>query len=159
MLFRSENVVMTRTFSKIYGLGGLRLGWMYGPDGVVDVLSRLRQPFNVNAAAQAAGVAALADMAHTEASRANNDTWLPWLAAELRQVGLEPRDSVGNFVLVGFGSRERAAAANDWMMNDGLIPRMVAGYGLPDHLRITIGTETEVRAVKESLARFVAAGK
>jgi len=155
----AENVVMTRTFSKIYGLGGLRLGWMYGPAGVIDVLSRLRQPFNVNAAAQAAGIAALADLAHTDASRANNDTWLPWLAAELGQLGLAPRASVGNFVLVGFGSKDRAAAANDWMMNDGLIPRMVGGYGLPDHLRITIGTESEVRAVKESLARFVAAGK
>ena len=156
---QAENVVMTRTFSKIYGLGGLRLGWMYGPDGVVDVLSRLRQPFNVNAAAQAAGIAALADLAHTEASRANNDAWLPWLGDELAKLGLQPRASVGNFVLVGFGSKERAAAANDWMMNDGLIPRMVGGYGLPDHLRITIGVEGEVRAVRESLARFVAAGK
>ncbi len=64
--------------------------------------------------------------------------------------------SVGNFVLVGFGSKERAAAANDWMMNDGLIPRMVAGYGLPEHLRITIGTEAEVKAVRDSLALFVA---
>ena len=156
---QAENVVMTRTFSKIYGLGGLRLGWMYGPAGIVDVMSRLRQPFNVNAAAQAAGIAALFDIAHTDASRANNDTWLPWLSRELAALGLAPRPSVGNFVLVGFGSKDRAAAANDWMMNDGLIPRMVGGYGLPDHVRITIGTENEVRAVKESLARFVAAGK
>jgi len=123
------------------------------------VLNRLRQPFNVNAAAQAAGIAALADLAHTDASRANNDRWLPWLSAELAQIGLAPRPSVGNFVLVGFGSKERAVAANDWMMNDGLIARMVGAYGLADHLRITIGTEAEVRAVKESLARFVAAGQ
>jgi len=156
---QAENVVMTRTFSKIYGLGGLRLGWMYGPAGIVDVLNRLRQPFNVNAAAQAAGIAALADLAHTDASRANNDRWLPWLSAELAQIGLAPRPSVGNFVLVGFGSKERTVAANDWMMNDGLIARMVGAYGLADHLRITIGTEAEVRAVKESLARFVAAGQ
>ena len=74
---------MTRTFSKIYGLGGLRLGWMYGPAGIIDVMSRLRQPFNVNLAAQAAGIAAMADIAHSDASRTNNDIWLPWLSAEL----------------------------------------------------------------------------
>ena len=153
---QAENVVMTRTFSKIYGLGGLRLGWMYGPAGIVDVMSRLRQPFNVNLAAQIAGIAALEDIAHTDASRTNNDIWLPWLSTELAKLGLKPLPSVGNFLLVGFGSKEHAAAANDWMMNDGLIPRMVAGYGLPEHLRITIGTEAEVKAVRESLARFVA---
>ncbi len=153
----AENVVMTRTFSKIYGLGGLRLGWMYMPEHVADAMSRLRQPFNVNLAAQAAGVAALADLAHTDASRANNDRWLPWLSGELAQLGLQPRPSVGNFLLVGFGSPDRATAANDWMMKDGLIPRMVAGYGLPDHLRITIGTEEEVGAVRASLARLATA--
>lgn len=156
---QAENVVMTRTFSKIYGLGGLRLGWMYGPAAIVDVMSRLRQPFNVNLAAQIAGIAALEDIAHTDASRTNNDIWVPWLSAELTKLGLAPVPSVGNFVLVGFGSKERAMAANDWLMNDGLIPRLVAGYGLPEHLRITVGTEAEVKAVQASLARFVAAAK
>jgi len=156
---QAENVVMTRTFSKIYGMGGLRLGWMYGPAAVVDVIGRLRQPFNVNLAAQAAGIAALEDIAHTDASRTNNDIWLPWLWAELAKLGLKPLPSVGNFVTVGFGSKERAAAANVWLMNDGLIPRMIAGYGLPEHLRITIGTEAEVKAVRDSLARFVAGKK
>jgi histidinol-phosphate aminotransferase len=154
---QAENVVMTRTFSKIYGLGGLRLGWMYGPAGIVDVMSRLRQPFNVNLPAQIAGIAALEDISHTDASRTNNDIWLPWLSAELTKLGLEPVPSVGNFLLVGFGSKERAVAANAWLMNDGLIPRLVAGYGLPEHLRITVGTEAEVKAVQASLARFVAA--
>lgn len=156
---RAENVVMTRTFSKIYGMGGLRLGWMYGPTTIVDTINRLRQPFNVNLAAQMAGIAALQDIAHTDASRTNNDIWLPWLGTELTKLGLKPLPSVGNFLLVGFGSKERASAANDWLMRDGLIPRMVAGYGLPEHLRITIGTEIEVKAVAASLARFVAADK
>ena len=156
---QAENVVMTRTFSKIYGMGGLRLGWMYAPAGVVDVISRLRQPFNVNLAAQAAGIAALEDIAHTDASRTNNDIWLPWLSAELTKLGLKPLPSVGNFVTVGFGSKERAQAANEWLMNDGLVPRMIAAYGLPEHIRITIGTEAEVKAVRDSLARFVAAKK
>jgi histidinol-phosphate aminotransferase len=153
---QAENVVMTRTFSKIYGMGGLRLGWMYASAGIVDVIDRLRQPFNVNLAAQIAGIAALEDIAHTDASRTNNDIWLPWLATELARLGLTPLPSVGNFLTLGFGSKERAQAANDWLMNDGLIPRMIAGYGLPEHLRITIGTEAEVKAVHASLARFVA---
>jgi histidinol-phosphate aminotransferase len=123
---------------------------------VVDVINRLRQPFNVNAAAQAAGVAALADVAHADASRTNNDIWLPWLSAELAALGLKVLPSVGNFVLVGFGSPARAEAANAHLMEDGLIPRMVQAYGLPEFLRITIGTEDEVKAVRESLARFVA---
>ena len=156
---QTENVVMTRTFSKIYGLGGLRLGWMYGPAGIIDVMSRLRQPFNVNLAAQAAGIAAMADIAHSDATRTNNDIWLPWLSAELAKLGLKPLPSVGNFLTVGFGSAERATAANEAMMKDGLIPRMVAGYGMAEHLRITIGTEAEVRAVRESLQRFVAHSK
>ncbi|MGE3650459.1 MAG: aminotransferase class I/II-fold pyridoxal phosphate-dependent enzyme, partial [Reyranellaceae bacterium] len=118
-----------------------------------------RQPFNVNLAAQAAGIAAMTDIAHSDASRTNNDIWLPWLSTELGKLGLKPLPSVGNFLTVGFGSKERAAAANDWMMNDGLIPRMIAGYGLPEHLRITIGTESEVKAVRDSLSRFVAANK
>ena len=113
---------------------------MPGLDGLA-MISRLRQPFNVNLAAQIAGIAALEDIAHTDASRTNNDIWLPWLAAELAKLSLKPLPSVGNFVSVGFGSKERAAAANDWLMKDGLIPRMIAGYGMPEYLRITIGTD------------------
>jgi histidinol-phosphate aminotransferase len=153
---QAENVVMTRTFSKIYGLGGMRLGWMYAPASVIDVMSRLRQPFNVNLAAQAAGVAALADIAHTDASRTNNDIWLPWFSTEMTKLGLKPLPSVGNFVTLGFGTKERAAAANEWLMRDGLIPRMVAGYGLPEFLRITVGTEAEMKMVRDSIAKFVA---
>ena len=155
----ADNIVMTRTFSKVYALGALRVGWMYGPPAVVDVIARLRQPFNVNAAAQAAAVAALEDIAHTDASRTNNDTWLPWFAAECTKLGLKPLPSVGNFLSVSFGSGARAAAANDWLMKDGLIPRMIAGYGMPEFLRITIGTEKEMKLVQESLARFVAQHK
>ena len=152
----AENVVMTRTFSKIYGLGGVRLGWLYGSPAIVDVMNRLRQPFNVNLAAQAAGVAALADIAHTDAVRTNNDVWLPWLTSELRRLGLAVRPSVGNFILVGFGTRAAAEAANAHLMADGVIPRLVPAYGLPEHLRITIGTEDECKAVRDSLQRFVA---
>src|SRR6059058_4659724 len=98
----SENVVMARTFSKIYGLAALRLGWIYGPASVVDVLNRTRGPFNVNSAAMAAGVAAIEDSAHIEAARAHNEKWLSWLTSEIRKLGLEVTPSIANFVLIHF---------------------------------------------------------
>ena len=99
------NVVMTRTFSKIYGLAGLRLGWAYCPAEVADVLHRVRGPFNVNAAAEAAGLAALADIAHVAASRAHNEVWRPWLTDRLAALGLTVYPSIANFVLVRFPDR------------------------------------------------------
>ena len=130
------NVIYLSTFSKTLA-PGLRLGWMYGPAGIVDVISRLRQPFNVNLAAQIAGITALEDIAHTDASRTNNDIWLPWLATELTKLGLKPLPSVGNFVSVGFGSRERAAAANDWRfsLRDMVVLRK-AGDVIPEVVRV-----------------------
>ncbi len=153
-----DNVVMTRTFSKIFGLAALRLGWAYCPPAVADVLNRVRGPFNVTAAAQAAGVAALADLAHTDASRAHNDIWLPWLARELAALGLKVVPSVGNFVLVEFAANgaKTAAAADAFLNSRGIIPRALANYGLPHHLRITVGLESEMRAVVKALADFLA---
>ena len=104
----SENVVMCRTFSKIYGLAALRLGWLYGPAHVVDALNRIRGPFNVNAPAIAAGIAGLSDTAHVETARAHNTSWLAWLTEEIGKLGLEVTPSVANFVLIHFP--EQAAA-------------------------------------------------
>src|SRR5512139_2208861 len=98
----SENVVMMRTFSKIYGLAALRLGWMYGPAHIVDAINRIRGPFNVNAPAIAAGVAAIRDAAHVERSREHNARWLAWLTEEIRKLGLPVTPSVANFVLIHF---------------------------------------------------------
>src|SRR5437899_4137109 len=98
----SENVVMCRPFSKIHGLAALRLGWLYGPAQVVDVVNRIRGPFNVNSAAMAAGIAALADGAHLEAARAHNEEWLAWLGTEIPKLGLEVTPSIANFVLIHF---------------------------------------------------------
>jgi histidinol-phosphate aminotransferase len=153
----THNTVMTRTFSKIYGLGGLRVGWFYGPAGIVDAINRLRQPFNVNAAAQAAAIAALNDIAHADAQRSNNDIWLPWFSQELTKLGLHVYPSVGNFVLVRFPKAEGrdAAAANAHLLKHGIIPRMMGAYGLGDCLRITIGTEAEMRATRDAIAAFV----
>jgi len=153
-----ENVVMTRTFSKIYGLGGLRVGWAYGPAAVADVLNRVRNPFNVNAGALAAATAAVDDVAYTGRVRAHNDVWLPWFARECEALGLTVNPSVGNFVIVRFPDEpgRDATAANAFLNGRGIIPRKVANYGLPGWLRITIGTEDEMRATVDALAAFVA---
>ena len=152
-----DNVVMTRTFSKIHGLAGLRVGWAYCPAGVTDVLNRVRGPFNVNAAAQAAALAALEDVAFTDQTRTHNDIWRDWLAQKLTALGLQVVPSVGNFLLVRFATDKArdANAADAYLARRGIIPRKVAGYGLPDCLRITVGTEDETRAVAQALDDFV----
>ena len=152
-----DNVVMTRTFSKIYGLGGMRLGWAYGPTAVIDVLNRVRGPFNVGAAAQAAGTAAIRDVAFTGEVRAHNTRWLPWTRDQLSALGLSVTDSVGNFLLVCFDglADHDAEAADAFLKRNGIIVRRMAGYGLPECLRITIGREEEMRAVVDALARFL----
>ena len=157
LAMRAPNVVMTRTFSKLYGLAALRLGWLYGPASIVDVINRLRGPFNVALPAQEAGIAALGDTSHEAKARAHNAVWLPWLAKELQGLGLTVHPSVGNFLLVGFPDEagRDAAAANRHLEADGLIPRQMAAYGLPQCLRISVGLEPENRALVASLKRFV----
>ena len=152
------NVVMTRTFSKIFAMGGLRLGWSYCPPAVADVLNRVRGPFNVSTAAQVAGVAALQDIANVDRAKTHNDTWLAWATNELRAMGLTVGDSVGNFVLIRFpqASDQNAAAAEAFLKSRGIILRAMAGYGLGDSLRMTIGTEEEMKIVANTLREFVA---
>ena len=151
-----DNVVMTRTFSKIFGLGGLRIGWCYAPAPVVDVLNRVRSPFNVSVPAQAAAIAALADPAWVATSRAHNSRWRAWLTGQLQGAGIRVWPSVGNFVLADFATPGRAQAANTHLKSRGIIVRAVGGYGLPHCLRITVGTEDENRAAAEALADFMA---
>src|ERR1700726_2824664 len=98
----SDNVVMCRTFSKVHGLAAVRLGWMYGPAHVVDAVNRIRGPFNVNAPASAAGIAAIGDTGHVERSVAHNDKWLAWLTTEIGRLGLTVTPSVANFILIHF---------------------------------------------------------
>lgn len=152
----NDNVVMLRTFSKIYGLGAVRLGWAYGSEQIVDVLNRVRNPFNVSDPAQAAGVAALADRDFVAAGRRNNDEWLPWTIAQVRQIGFEVPPSVGNFILVRFpeGEGRDAIAADAFLKSRGIIVRRMAAYGLADSLRVTIGTEDEMRAFVQALGAF-----
>jgi histidinol-phosphate aminotransferase len=154
---RADNVVVTRTFSKLFGLAALRLGWLYGPPAVVDVVNRLRGPFNVGTPAQVAGIAALEDLDHQERSRAHNDRWLPWLAEALADLGLTVYPSIANFVLVEFATagERTAAAASAWLESQGIIARPMAAYGLPHCLRLSIGLETENRAVVAALREFL----
>jgi len=150
------NTVMTRTFSKIYGLGGLRLGWVYAPAAVVDVLNRIRSPFNASRPAQAAAIAALADTDHVAASRAHNRRWRSWLAQALESTGVAVRGTHGNFLLADFGAVGRSAAEADAAFRArGIIVRGMSGYGLPGMLRITIGTQEEMEAVAEAAAEFM----
>jgi len=154
------NVVMTRTFSKIYGLGGARLGWGHCPAGIADVLNRVRGPFNVSTPAMAAGLAALGDTGFIDRARAHNDTWLAWTRDEILALGLDVPPSAGNFVLVKFPVKPGqntaiAEAADDFLKRRGIIVRRMAAYGLDDCLRITIGREDEMRAAVGALKEFL----
>ena len=143
----TDNTVMTRTFSKVFGLGGMRIGWCYAPPAVIDVLNRVRGPFNVSVAAQAAAIAALAEPGWVEKGRAHNAEWRPKLAAGIAAAGIKVWPSEGNFVLADFGTPERAEAADAFLRQRGIIVRGVGGYGLPHCLRITVGLPEEVEAV------------
>jgi histidinol-phosphate aminotransferase len=151
----SDNVVMCRTFSKIYGLASLRLGWMYGPAHVVDAVNRIRGPFNVNGPAIVAGIAAMKDTAHVERAREHNTRWLSWLTEEIGKLGLAVTPSVPNFVLIHFASEKAAGDANAFLMKRGLILRQVGAYKLPNCLRMTVGTEEANHLVVKALAEFL----
>ncbi len=151
----ADNVVVTRTFSKAYGLAGVRLGWCYGPDTVVDVLNRLRGPFNVTLPAQVAGIAALGDDEFLADVVAHNETWRAWLVDALQGLGCNNIvPSVTNFILLGFADAAEADAAMAFMAERGILVRDLRAYGLGEYVRITIGLEDECRAVVETLTEF-----
>jgi histidinol-phosphate aminotransferase len=152
-----DNVVMTRTFSKIHGLAALRLGWAFVPVAVADVLNRIRGPFPTSPLQQQAGAAAIADRAHVAAAAAFNARWRAWLTHEIRALGLRVDDSAANFVLIHFPAGPKdAAAANAFLIGRGVILRGVAAYGLADCLRLTVGTEEANHAVVAALKDFMA---
>ena len=153
----TANTVMTRTFSKIYGLASARIGWAYCPEDVADILNRIRGPFNLTGPSIAAGAAAIADAAHMEKAVAHNDKWLPWLTAELEKLGLEVTPSVANFLLVHFPdeTKRSAAAADEFLKEQRIIVRRVTAYGFPNALRLTVGAEAENQAVVRALTDFM----
>lgn len=153
----AQNVVMTRTFSKVYGLGGARIGWAYAPAHIIDAMERVRDPFNVSAIAIEAGVAAMRDRGHVERTIAHNTEWLSWLTTELTALGLRVTPSVGNFILIHFPeeAKHSAAVADDYLSVRGYILRRVAPYGFPNALRMSVGTEEANRGVVAALKDFL----
>lgn len=149
-----DNVVMTRTFSKLYGLGGLRIGWGYGPPHIIDVLNRVRGPFNLSQTQQDTAQAAMLDRDHAEKCRAENSRMRLWLAHALAEIGVPSDRSYANFILARFADRAEAEACDDHLKSNGLIVRRVAGYKLPACLRITIGDEASCRRVAHAVAVF-----
>lgn len=153
----SENIVMTRTFSKVYGLASLRLGWAYCPPVVADALNRIRSPFNVSTPAQEAGIAALADGDHVARAVEHNERERRRLTDAIRALGLEVVPSVANFVLIRFPTSpgRTAAEADAQLAAEGLLLRRLEAYGLADCLRLSVGLEAHNSAVIAALARFV----
>lgn len=149
-----DNVVMTRTFSKIHGLGGLRIGWGYGPQHVIDVLNRVRGPFNVSQAGLNAAQAAIRDVAYTNHCRAENARCRTWLADALAEIGVPSDVSCTNFVLARFASADEAKAVNEHLKSQGLLVRPVGSYKLPNCLRITVGDEASCRRVVAAVRHF-----
>jgi histidinol-phosphate aminotransferase len=150
-----ENTVMTRTFSKMWGLGGARLGWMYGPAAIVDVMNRLRPPFNINSTAVAAGIAALSERGWIERCRAHNLAARTRVSQALEAAGIRVWPSQANFILADFGTDTVAKAADASLRGDGIITRALASYALPHCLRITIGTDEECALLIASLQAFM----
>jgi histidinol-phosphate aminotransferase len=157
LVAQAPNVVMLRTFSKIYALGGLRLGWAYCPTPIAEVLNRIRGAFNVNSAVQAAGIAAVEDIAAVDRARAHNEIWRIWLSEALKGLGLTVTPSAANFVLVRFpdAAAQDAVAAREFLKSRGILTRGMHSYGLPACLRITIGTEEEMRIVAAEIGAFL----
>jgi histidinol-phosphate aminotransferase len=154
----SNNTVMTRTFSKVFGLASLRLGWAYCPRAIAEILNKIRGPFNVSGPAIAAGVAAIRDHAHIERAVAHNSKWLPWLTTEIERLGLRVTPSAANFVLVHFPEKNgvAAAAADRFLCERRIILRRLEAYGLPGALRLTVGTADENKAVIAALRDLMA---
>jgi histidinol-phosphate aminotransferase len=153
----TANTVMTRTFSKIYGLASARVGWAYCPAHMADILNRFRSPFNLSGPGMAAAVAGLADRAHLDHAKAHNEQWRDWLTVEIRKLGIDVTDSAANFLLMRFPQEPGRTAkdADEFLLTHNLILRRLDAYGLPDGLRLTVGLEEDNRAVVKALAEFV----
>lgn len=150
-----DNVVMVRTFSKVHGLGGLRVGWMYGPRNVIDAVGRIRGPFNLSELQQQTAEAAIRDVAWVARTRAENARLRAWLAEALAELGIPSDTSTANFVLARFASETEARACLAFLTADGILVRHTASYGLPHCLRISVGDEASCRRVVHAVGRFL----
>jgi histidinol-phosphate aminotransferase len=149
-----DNVVMTRTLSKIYGLGGLRIGWGYGPKHVIDVLTRIRGPFNLSNTQLEVAEAAMRDQDWVARCRGENARLRHWLSEALAEIGVPSDVSMANFILARFSGPEEAEACDEFLQKQGLLVRRVVAYNLPNCLRITVGDESACRRVAHAIAQF-----
>jgi histidinol-phosphate aminotransferase len=152
-LERYPNLIVTRTFSKAYGLAGLRVGYALSHPDVANLLNRVRQPFNVNRVAQAAAVAALDDVEHLQRSITRNREGMEQLVAGFQRLGLACIESAGNFVAVNVG---RGLECYEALLQQGIIVRPVANYGMPEHLRVTVGRADENARLLHALEKVLA---
>jgi histidinol-phosphate aminotransferase len=158
LIEETANLVMTRTFSKIFGLAGARLGWLYGAPAIVDAVRRVGATYPISTASAAAGIAALSDGAHTRLVRAHNDEWRAWLTTELMDLGLHVYPSQTNFVLTRFDRPGTSAeAAYDFLAARGIVPRLFTGRNFQNHMRITIGPAQDLRRFVASLRDYLEA--
>ena len=156
LVTKNNNVVVTRTFSKIHGLAALRIGWMYAPKNVVDTINRIRLPFNVNSAAAAAATAAINDKMTTQKAIQHNQKWIAWTTEEIKKLGLKVTPSVANFILIHFGKGQKnAEMADKFLTKNGFVLRDLKPYGLKNALRMTIGTKEANQGVVKALKKFV----
>lgn len=150
-----DNVIMLRTFSKAYGLPALRLGWAYSNEYIIDILNRVRGPFNISSLAQTAGITALSDRDFINKSVKHNSKWLPVITEALEDMGLKVYASVANFVLIDFASQEKAIKADEFLRNEGISGRRMEAYHLPSCMRFTIGLEEENKTLLDTLNKFL----
>lgn len=153
----TDNTVMLRTFSKAFGMAGLRLGWAYCPRGIADTLYSIRPPYGVNSPSLAAGVAALEDQAFQDATVAHNAQWMPWLQDRFRELGLEPLPTVANFLMVRFPTEpeRNAEAVRAYLAARGILVREMAGYGAPAFIRLSVGSEPDNRLLVDTIRAFL----
>jgi histidinol-phosphate aminotransferase len=151
----APNTIMTRTFSKIYGLAALRVGWAYAAEEIIDVLHRVRGPFNLSTAAIEAAAAAMEDQEFMQTAKAHNDQWASWLTQQLQDLGIVVYPSYGNFLLINLKDWcKQAQEVFQYLREEGVIVRPVHNYGLPDCLRITVGLEDENQEVVRLLTQL-----
>ena len=153
----TDNTIMLRTFSKMYGMAGLRLGWAYACQEICDVLLAVKPPFGVNNVAVLGGIATMEDAEFFERSLAHNAAWLAWTEEELKKLGLTVHPTVANFFMVTFPTeREKGAeAARDFLAGRNILVRGLGDYGVENSLRIAVGTGDEMRALRDALAEFL----
>ena len=151
---RRQNVFITRTFSKIHGLGSLRVGWGYGPKNIIEALQRVKGPFNISGVGQEVAAAAIKDIEYVDKCRRDNLNLRESLASDLKRINIQTDRSFANFLLLRFPNNNLAKLANEFLYRNGILVRDVSNYGLENCIRISIGTSSDCEQVLGYLTKF-----